>query len=169
MELPRPVLPIGRGSWQPQTAINPVSPGLNPDFAVSSTLTRGSELRDELPSRQEDPEFRDGLPSIEQRPECRDGFPSSRDIEGYVHSEAKFTNSSSDSADTAFLRVFLDDEKSEGVRQSDFGVQNLPASASSSELSARQMGGSLAGKVRITSIEPSGMDPEGSDGCSLFG
>ena len=63
----------------------------------------------------------------------------------------KFMNSSSDSADTAFSRVFYDDEKSEGVRQSDSRVQNLPTSVTSSELSAHQMGGALAGTFRLKS------------------
>ena len=65
-----------------QTAHNPVSPGLDPVLAVSSAHTLASELRDEFPSRHENPEFRDGLPSTQQRPGCRDGFPSSGDIEG---------------------------------------------------------------------------------------
>ena len=161
---PLPVLPIGQGGWH---ATDPGSPGLNPDFAVSPIFAHRSELRDESPSFEEDPEFRDGLPSFEEDPECRDGLPSSGDMVGHAQSEAKFMNSSSDSADTAFSRVFRDDEKSEGVRQSDSRVQNLPASVSSSELSAHQMGGALAGEVRITNFEPSGMDPERSDGCSL--
>ena len=163
--------PYRPGGLATQTATtDPASPGLNPDFAVSRSFEHEfPEVRDGLPSIEQDPEFRDELPSIAVGPDCRDGLPRSGDVEGYVHTEAKFMNSSSDSADTAFLRVFHDDEKSEGVRQSDSRVQNLPASVSSSELSAHQMSGSLAGNVRITSIEPSGLDPEGSDGCSLFG
>ena len=54
-------------------------------------------------------------------------------------------NSFSDNTDTVFSRDFHDDGKSEGVRQSDSGVQNLPASGSPSELSAHQMGASMAG------------------------
>ena len=106
--------------------------------------------------------------------EYRGGFRISRWIAEFRRNGGscalgrKITNSSSD-ADITFSRVFRDDGKSEGVRQSDSGVQNLPASVSSSELSAHQMSGALAGKGRITSIEPSGMEPEGSDGCSLFG
>ena len=161
--------PYRPGRLASQTAKIHDSPGLIPDVAVSSTLTLGSELRDELPSYQEDPAVRDEFPSFVQRPECRDGFPSSGVIGDYVHLEEGITNSMTDCADTAFLRVFRDDEKSEGLRQSDPRVQNLPASVSSSELSAHQMGGALAGEVRITKIEPSGMDAEGSDGCSLFG
>ena len=78
-------------------------------------------------------------------------------------------NSSTDSETTAFSCISCVAEKSEGVRQSDFRVQNLPASVSSSELSPHQMGGALAGEVRISNIELSGMDPERSDGCSLLG
>ena len=77
------------GGLATQTAISAtVSPALDPDVA----LTLGSELRDELPSYQEDPEFRDeftnsqlasdpvhfdGFPSSAELPEDRDGFPSS--------------------------------------------------------------------------------------------
>ena len=43
------------------------------------------------------------------------------------------------------------------------------ASVSSSELSAHQTSGALAGKVQSTSIEPTGLEAGGSDGCSLFG
>ena len=65
-------------------------------------------------------------------------------------------NSLSDNTDTVFSRDFRDDEKSEGVRQPDSRVQNLPASVSSSELSSTQMGGPLAGGVLIANIVPSG-------------
>ena len=80
-----------------------------------------------------------------------DGFPMCR---SFKHSdgslldrllEKRFMNSSSDSADTAFSRTFRLDEKCEGLRQSDSRVQKMPASVSSSELSAHQMGEPLAG------------------------
>ena len=58
-------------------------------------------------------------------------------------------NSLSDNTDTVFSGDFHDDEKSEGVRQSDSGVQIVPASGSPSELSAHQMGASLAGTSRL--------------------
>ena len=64
-------------------------------------------------------------------------------------------------SDTVFLRDFHADENSERVRQSDSGVQVVPASRSPSELSAHQMGLPLAGTVRLKS-EPIGVDPRGT-------
>ena len=55
-------------------------------------------------------------------------------------------NSITDCASTVFSRTLHVDEKSEGLCQSDFRVQKMPASVSSSELSARQMGEPLAGE-----------------------
>ena len=52
-------------------------------------------------------------------------------------------------SDTVFLRDFHTDENSERVRESDSGVQIVPASGSPSELSAHQMGLSLAGASRL--------------------
>ena len=127
------------GGLATQTA-TPDSPACTV-LAVSSILAHDSELRDEFPSILQDPDHRDEFPSIAEGSESRDGLPRSGDI---------VMNSSSDNTDTVFSRVFHDDEKSEGVRQSDFRVQNLPASGSPSELSAHQMGGALAGKTRLT-------------------
>ena len=70
-------------------------------------------------------------------------------MKGCEHSEGRNLDSTPDCESTAFSRISRAAEKSEEVRQSDFGVQNLPASVSSSELSPRQMGGSLAGTVRF--------------------
>ena len=115
------------------------SPGLKPDLAVS---------------RGFDHEVSDGF-SHSQIPEVRDGLPCIGVLQGHVHShcslldrllEKRFTKSSSDNTDIAFSRVFRDDEMSEQLRQSDSRVQNLPASVSSSELSAHQMDGTLAGR-----------------------
>ena len=53
-------------------------------------------------------------------------------------------------ARTVFSRIFCFAEKSEEVRQLDFRVQNMPTSVSASDLSAHQMGGSLAGTFRIS-------------------
>ena len=86
------------------------------------------------------PAVRDGFPSSAKVSESRDGLPRSGDI---------VMNSSSDNTDTVFSRVFHGDEKSEGVRQSDSGVQIVPASGSPSELVAHQMGVSLAGTTRL--------------------
>ena len=93
------------GGLATQTAISAtVSPALDPDVAVSSTLTLGSELRDELPSCQGDPEVRDEFPSFVQRSECRDGFPSIGDLQGQAHSEGS-NGSTSDIENTAFSRI----------------------------------------------------------------
>ena len=75
-------------------------------------------------------------------------------------------NSSPDCESTAYTRISRVAAKSEEVRQSDFGVQNLPASVSSSELSPHQMGGSLAGTVRFSDILHSEMVPAHPDGFS---
>ena len=64
-------------------------------------------------------------------------------------------------SDTVFYGIFHADENSERVRQSDSGVQIVPASRSPSELSAHRMGLSLAGTVRLKS-EPIGVDPTGA-------
>ena len=55
----------------------------------------------------------------------------------------------SDYSDSVFLRDFHTAENSERVRESDSGVQIVPASGSPSELSAHQMGLSLAGATRF--------------------
>ena len=132
------------GGLATQTAIpDPVSPALDPDLI----LTLGSELRDEFPGVEQDPEFRDGLPSTEQDPKVRDEFPSIGDLQGRAHSEG--LNSTSDIENTAISRISRIAEKSERLRESDFGVQIVPASRSPSELSAHQMGLSLAGTSRL--------------------
>ena len=132
------------GELATQTAIpDTVSPALDPDL----TLTLGSELRDELPSIEQDPEFRDELPSTEQDPEVRDEFPSIGDLQGQAHSEG--LNSTSDIENTAISRISRVAEKSERLRESDPGVQIVPASRSPSELSAHQMGLSLACTSRL--------------------
>ena len=85
-------------------------------------------------------------------PEDRDEFPIYGDLQGQAHSEA--LNSTSDTEHTAISRVLRIAEKSEELRQSDFGVQNLPASGSSSELSAHQMGASLMLLIQNDSMGP---------------
>ena len=67
-------------------------------------------------------------------------------------------NSISDNTSTVFSGDFHVGEKSERLRESDFGVQIVPASRSPSELSAHQMGLPLAGTVRLKS-EPISIDP----------
>ena len=52
--------PYRPGGLATQTATDPASPGLNPDFAVSSIFAHGF------------PEHRDGLPSLEEHPDFRD-------------------------------------------------------------------------------------------------
>ena len=142
------------GGLATQTAISAtVSPALDPDVA----LTLGSELRDEYPSILQDPDHRDGFPSSAEVSENRDGLPRSGEMA---------MNPSSDNADTVFSLVFHSDEKSEGVRQSDSRVQIVPASGSPSELSAHQMGASLAGKVRFSSSVHNETDSAHPDGFS---
>ena len=89
-----------------------------------------------------------------------DGFPSTaEDLD-------ELPDSTLDCESTAYTRIPRVAEKSEEVRQSDFGVQNLPASVSSSELSPYQMGGSLAGSVQLSGMLQSEMDPAHTDGFS---
>ena len=158
--------PYRPGGLATQTATFATSPVLVP--VVCPISAHESEVRDGFPSFQQVPEHCDEFPCIPESSEDRDGFSRSGEMVDHAHLGETFTNSSSD-AEPSFSRVFRDDEKSEGVRHSDSGVQNLPASVSSSELSAHQMSGALAGKVQITSIEPTGLEAGGSDGCSLFG
>ena len=142
-----------------QTAISAtVSPALDPDVA----LTLGSELRDGLPSYQEDPELRDEFPSsqLASDPVHFDGFPSSAELpedrDGFPSSD--YLDSTLGVKSTRFTPNFHIAENSERLRESDFGVQIVPASRSPSELSAHQMGLSLAGTSRLK-IEPIGVDP----------
>ena len=94
-----------------------------------------------------------------------DGLPSTAEMKGCEHFEGRILDSP-DCKRTAFARIFRVAEKSEEVRQSDFGVRNLPANVSSSELSPHQMGGSLAGTVRFSGMLQSEMDPAHPDGFS---
>ena len=145
------------GGQATQTAITvPVSPGLNPDLAIS----RGHDPvhPDGFPSSQIS-EVHDGLTTILHVPDQRDGCPSSAELsegrDGFLRP------GDTEYSDTVVLRDFYTDENSERVRQSDSGVQIVPASRSPSELSAHQMGLSLAGTVRLKS-EPIGVDPIGT-------
>ena len=63
-------------------------------------------------------------------------------------------NSISDNTSTVFSGDFHVGEKSERLRESDFGVQIVPASRSPSELSAHQMGLSTGGYESIEGSEP---------------
>ena len=89
---------------------------------------------DGLSSIMEDPVHRDGCPISDEPSECRDGFPSTGDTEYSV---------------AVFLRDSHTGENSERVRESDSGVQIVTASGIPSELSAHQMGLSLAGASRL--------------------
>ena len=89
------------------------------------------------------PEHPDGFPSTA---ESRDGLPSSADSKD--HTDLDSTHKS-----TGFTPILHIAENSERLRESDFGVQIVPASRSPSELSAHQMGLSLAGTSRLK-IEP---------------
>ena len=101
----------------------------------------------------------DGLTTISQDPDHRDAFPSSAEFSD--HRDGFPRAGVMEYSDTVFLRDFHADENSERVRQSDSGVQIVPASRSPSELSAHQMGLSLAGTVRLKS-EPIGVDLTGT-------
>ena len=133
------------GGLATQTAYSStVSPALDPDFGLS----HGSEVRDALPSCQEkpvqfdemasDPVHFDGFPSSTDDSEVRDGFPSTHYLD--------FTQSAKS---TGFTPIFRISENSERLRESDPGVQIVPTSRSPSELSAHQMGLSLAGTTRL--------------------
>ena len=133
------------GALATQTVIpDPVSPALDSVLAVSRGFDH--EDSDGFPSIEQDPGFRDGLPCSEQDPKVRDEFPRIEDLQGQPHSEG--LNSTSDIENTAISRISRIAEKSERLRESDFGVQIVPASRSPSELSAHQMGLSLAGTSR---------------------
>ena len=97
----------------------------------------------------------DGFPSTA---EGLDGLPSSADSKGREHPEGTNQDSTLDGKSTVFTRILHVAEESERLRQSDPGVQNMPASRSPSELSAHQMGLPLAGTVRLKS-EPVSIDP----------
>ena len=79
----------------------------------------------------------DAFPSSAEVSDHRDGFPRAGVMEYSEYS------------DSVFSRDFHTDENSERVRESDSGVQIVPASGSPSELSAHQMGLSLAGASRL--------------------
>ena len=88
------ILPV-RGSWQPKLPFLTLFLLL---WTADVTLTLGSELRDELPSTEQDPEVRDEFPSI-------------GDLQGQAHSEG--LNSTSDIENTAISRISRVAEKSE--------------------------------------------------------
>ena len=133
------------GGLATQTAyFSTVSPALDPDLGLS----HGSEVRDAFPSWQErtvqfdemasDPVHFDGFPSSTGDSELRDGFPSTHYLD-YIQSAKS----------TGFSPIFRISENSERLPESDPGVQIVPASRSPSELSAHQMGLSLAGTSRL--------------------
>ena len=101
------------------------------------------------------PAVPDGFPCISEGCESRDELPRSGVI---CQVESGSMNSISDNTSTVFSVDFHVGEKSERLRESDFGVQIVPASRSPSELSAHQMGLPLAGTVRLKS-EPISIDP----------
>ena len=121
-----------------QTAtFDPVSPAC-PDSAVS---------------RVDDHVRADGSP-IALCTEDLDGFSISGELKGCEHSEGRIMNSMTDCAGAAFSRILHVDEKSEGFRQPDFRGQKMPASVSSSELSAHQMSEPLAGPSGCDGVNP---------------
>ena len=163
---PKTVHSLGKGGISPQSG----------GLATQTATPDSPACTDSAVSRAECPEVADGF-TMTKFPAVRDGFPcisegcESRDeflrsgVIGQLETESM--NSSPNNTDTVFSRVLHDDEKSEGVRQSDFRVQNLPASGSSSELSAHQMGASLAGTSRLKTdaIDPERLDRSSNTGC----
>ena len=145
------------GGLATQTA-TPVSPACTV-LGVSTAFTHDSEVRDECPSSAEVSVHHDGLTTILQDPDHRDGCPSSAELsegrDGFPRP------GDTEYSDTVFLRDFHADENSERVRQSDSGVQIVPASRSPSELSAQKMGLPLAGTIRLKS-EPVGLESTGT-------
>ena len=85
-----------------------------------------------------DPVRFDGFPSSTHDSEVRDGFPSTHIMDSTPKCEKYGIY--------AYFRI---SENSERLRESDPGVQIVPASRSPSELSAHQMGPPLAGTTRL--------------------
>ena len=152
------ILPI-RGGWQPKLPLLFLLPALI--SGIFTAFSRDSEVRDGCPSSADVSVLPDGLTNISQDPDHRDEFPSSAEFSD--HRDGFPRAGVMEYSDTVFLRDFHADENSERVRQSDSGVQIVPASRSPSELSAHQMGLSLAGTSRLKS-EPVGVDPTGTLG-----
>ena len=146
--------PYRPGRLATETALVLVSPALHTDLAFShghdpvhldgfpsSQLASVPVLSDGFPSLF-DPVHLDEFPSSAELPEDRGGFPSS-----------DYLDSTLDDKSTVFTPILRIAENSERLRESDFGVQIVPASRSPSELGAHQMGLSLAGTSRLK-IEP---------------
>ena len=68
-------------------------------------------------------------------------------------------NTTSDCETTIFTGISRIAEKSEELREPDFEVQIVPASVSSSELSAHQMGAALAGTIGSRTVLQNVTDP----------
>ena len=134
---------------------------------IATTVSPASpELLPALVSRADvDPELSEGC-TIEKGAESPDALTVSGELRSCVRVEGsllgrllerRFMNPISDCSSTSFSRSFHDGKRSDDLRQSDFGVQKLPASASSSELSSHQMGESLAcptGRERVDGHPP---------------
>ena len=133
--------PYRPGAVSPQTAIS-VSPALSPDTCLSHPL---------------DPEEPDELTHVDG-PSVPDELPSAGETD---------MNTTSDCETTLFTGISRIAEKSEELREPDFEVQIVPASVSSSELSAHQMGVALAGTLGSRTILQNVTDPVRPDGFSL--
>ena len=120
------------------------------DHGISSAFSRDSEVRDGCSSSAEVSEYRDGLTTIVGDPEQRDAFPSSAEVSDHRDGFPRAgVMEYSEYSHSVFSWDFYTDENSERLRESDSGVQIVPASGSPSELSAHQMGLSLAGASRL--------------------
>ena len=128
-----------------------------PSSAVVSELPDGLTIisqdphhRDAFPSSAEVPVLPDGLSTISQDPNRCDAFPSSAEVSDHRDGFPRAgVMEYSEYSDSVFSRDFCTVENSERLRESDSGVQIVPASGSPSELSAHQMGLSLAGPSRL--------------------
>ena len=117
------------------------------DLGISTDFSRDSEVRDGCPSSADVSVLPDGLSTISHDPDHRDAFPSSAEVSD--HRDGFTRTGVMEHSDTVFSRVFYAVENSERLRESDSGVQIVAASGSPSELSAHQMGLSLAGASRL--------------------
>ena len=131
------------GELASQTAIP--SPACT-ELGISGELADGDELRDGCPSI-EDSVHPDGFTAISQFPDHRDAFPRTAEVSD--HRDGFPSAGDVEYPNTLFSRDLHTGKNSERVRDSDSGVQIVPASGSPSELSAHQMGLSLAGASRL--------------------
>ena len=116
------------------------------ELGISGELADDDEVRDGCPSI-EDSVHPDGFTAISQFPEHPDAFPSTAEVSD--HRDGFPSSGDVEYPNTLFSRDLHTGKNSERVRESDSGIQIVPAGGSPSELSAHQMGLSLAGASRL--------------------